>query len=733
MSAAKLEKNIANLERRLRQEFSSELDAKLELCLSRLAALEHRLEVELAQSGKGTAAIASTSHFVRVTMEDRPQMPALGHGPPQRAKGDVEVLDPTFAALDDTMDPVPFLETTWNLVLVAGHASVGWIDLVIAWLLLIASAGMQIAFCAILLTPSFLGDPFDEAQVTVAQEWRNSAAHDWKYMDLAKTSLTARVCNNDGGLILSNTQAGLVQDINNFLGLDADNFETEGFRPGILLSILCIFLWCLYVGNELRSIGLSLEAVVQIPRAERTRSHQGRFLRMSYVRFWSYCGLRVLRALIALALLYAGILWLAGTTSIEDLILNAVALGAILQVDEMIFAALMPKKLQLEIQDLEAIKVHYSRRRSQAESLLTLLLMAALLCWPWFSLLEPLGRTMEKVKKAYCAGNQDFVVALNEDLQLTVGFPTVAFADVGGKTLSQRAVEEFHLKDGEPATYILMQPDLQRFQQQRMLRLKEAAEAITSWCEDFDQFFLPGNTAPGLVGYFAPYWHSALAGQGLPENTSCEDMAHLCDVASGSPVRFVCGKTCCSGEVRNSWYKTTASGCPLRCVEESDKNPARSCVDIQTNATPAWDAFWDAYPSAVENDTGQSLFSSAVGDRTVGALITEMMQEMKAQGCPALNNSRWNREVVRNVKWCDGYEPLFAPLARLCPESCGCANLTESGDAPGGCPGFCNQVCEDATFPRFGDVATCADGEALGWCADAAFGSLCWKTCTGCT
>ena len=82
------------------------------------------------------------------------------------------------------------------------------------------------------------------------------------------------------------------------------------------------------------------------------------------------------------------------------------ALGAILQVDEMIFAALMPKKLQLEIQDLEAIKVHYSRRRSQAESLLTLLLMAALLCWPWFSLLEPLGRTMEKVKKAYCAGNQ---------------------------------------------------------------------------------------------------------------------------------------------------------------------------------------------------------------------------------------------------------------------------------------------------------------------------------------
>ena len=34
--------------------------------------------------------------------------------------------------------------------------------------------------------------------------------------------------------------------------------------------------------------------------------------------------------------------------------LNAVALGAVLDVDEMFFAALMPKKIQIKIQDLEA-------------------------------------------------------------------------------------------------------------------------------------------------------------------------------------------------------------------------------------------------------------------------------------------------------------------------------------------------------------------------------------------
>ena len=176
-------------------------------CLARLAALEQRLETELQNCG-------NTATMLRVDVEDSSPKPhpMLTEKPPQGAKGDTddfEVDGPAEDAMDSAMDPVAFLETTWNLVLVAGHASVGWIDLAIAWLLLIASAGMQITFSVILLSPSFLGEPFDEAQVEVARKWRNSVAHDSKYMDLARTSLTARVCNNDGGLILSNAQAGL--------------------------------------------------------------------------------------------------------------------------------------------------------------------------------------------------------------------------------------------------------------------------------------------------------------------------------------------------------------------------------------------------------------------------------------------------------------------------------------------------------------------------------------------
>ena len=81
--------------------------------------------------------------------------------------------------------------------------------------------------------------------------------------------------------------------------------------------------------RSLPRIWLSLEAVAQIPCSGKTEYYDGKFKTMSYVRFCSYCGLRILRASIAAALLYAGVLWLGGTTSIEDLILSAVATGLV--------------------------------------------------------------------------------------------------------------------------------------------------------------------------------------------------------------------------------------------------------------------------------------------------------------------------------------------------------------------------------------------------------------------
>lgn len=98
----------------------------------------------------------------------------------------------------------------------------------------------------------------------------------------------------------------------------------------------------------------------------------------------------VARTLIASVLLLAGILWLARTTSITELMLNSVALSAILDVDEFLFVALTPLQLQHAVQALEPIRVRYSRRRSQCETAVhfALILTAVLLS---YSLLAPLS------------------------------------------------------------------------------------------------------------------------------------------------------------------------------------------------------------------------------------------------------------------------------------------------------------------------------------------------------
>lgn len=126
--------------------------------------------------------------------------------------------------------------------------------------------------------------------------------------------------------------------------------------------------------------------------------------------------MRLARTVVAFCLLIAGTQWLARTSSITDLILNAVALEAILQIDEMIFASLFPKKIQAAMYELEPLKIRYTRRMSQFESCSVGLLFCAAVVVPFFLWVKPITDMMLVVKSEYCAGDQNFVVSLNQEL-----------------------------------------------------------------------------------------------------------------------------------------------------------------------------------------------------------------------------------------------------------------------------------------------------------------------------
>ncbi|CAE7623310.1 unnamed protein product [Symbiodinium necroappetens] len=740
MSASKLEKNIANLERRMREEFKAELAQGLKVQSIRLDAFEAQLQ-----------RLQPRPALLQDVNQDEESNKGRAQGEPEQSDlvPVVPVVREAWAedaaaqevavtsAETDPMEPVAFLETSWNLVLVLGYTGAGWCDVVIACLLFLASVATQAFFSWILLSPEFQGDPFS-LQIEIATAWRRSVAHDSMHVDLAQTSLISRVCNDDGALILSTDQASLIRQINSFLGYQksTDFDQEDASRTGVLLAMLCILLWCLYISNEFRTIWLSLEAVAQLPLKRRTDFHDGRFKAMSWPRFCAYFLLRLLRAAISGALLYAGILWLGATTSISDLIVNAVALGAVLSVDEMVFAALMPKKLQIKIQDLEAIKIRYSRCRSQVEAVCIMLALGGVLAWSYVYIVNPLAQDMETVKRAYCFGNQDFVVGMNEDIQLVFGIRTIPHANVSGRTLSQLAVENYiYQEPSMPADYISFQSDVQRFDRMVLQTMEESATGF-AYCKDLDTLYILDQPDEEIVNEFVdlyrPYFWSAAAVLNEPRNSTCLDMVSHCNDAEARMLRQVCGVTCGCADPRSyPVYKVPHKGCSRNCLSNAASPEQPICEDIENGAM--WKQFWDGYPTVLSSEIGVMLDYNS----TLGQWVLQLIGAMQEFGCAALAfHPELAKEPVTQQRWCDGIDEVIAPLARICPESCGCTNASHASHiapSPNGCNPECHALCRDAGLSTpIQNVSTCSEAKAFGLCTIDEFKYKCLRTCKAC-
>ena len=98
-------------------------------------------------------------------------------------------------------------KSAWSVPLFLTWQSIS--DGIFSILLLLLNAAMQILFTSILLSPSFLGNGFDE-QVEGARIWRRSSAHDAKNMDLAQRSL---VLSREWGNGLWRRLLGIIQGL----------------------------------------------------------------------------------------------------------------------------------------------------------------------------------------------------------------------------------------------------------------------------------------------------------------------------------------------------------------------------------------------------------------------------------------------------------------------------------------------------------------------------------------
>ena len=336
------------------------------------------------------------------------------------------------------------------------------------------------------------------------------------------------------------------------------------------------------------------------------------------------------RASIASVLLVAGILWLARTTSIEELMLNAVALNAILDVDEFLFAGMTPIKVQHAVQSLEPIHVRYSRRRSQCETLVhvSLILTTVLL-----------SETMQTVKNELCGGNRTFVVSYNRETQEIIGLTTRLPAEEGESNLTAIELAVRSHIGNSPETTPGPVPDYITFSVNRRVF---GADAERSMLEKARQFPLCMETLvlnegallhndPALQPLVDVLLRTAGLALGREMVSSCQELSDFCDHADAGLLRLVCGETCgCTDPVSNPWYKVEAQGCSTSCLIEANWNGRDiPCVDSEANRS--WEMFWDSYPDAVSAFYGQPIQRSALWPD-----LNRTMHGMLSEGCSYL-------------------------------------------------------------------------------------------------
>ena len=220
-----------------------------------------------------------------------------------------------------------------------GHA-----DSIMTCILLVLNVVMQFYFCTLIALN--LGS-VDEMGLSTDQlesflHWRLSVAHHVDHYDsTSNTSLASRVCDGFGGLTASHTQKDAFDNFDSYLG-DGSLVDVLLGGPGLcLLALACWF--CLVAEDLLSNLEFSYalltisgrHTVIRAPYSIQHLNWKRVAVILSTVCFPRFA--------VALTLFYTGAMFLVHTAVLSDLILNAMALGFVLDLDNMLFTFLTPK------------------------------------------------------------------------------------------------------------------------------------------------------------------------------------------------------------------------------------------------------------------------------------------------------------------------------------------------------------------------------------------------------
>lgn len=564
---------------------------------------------------------------------------------------------------NDTDHPVEskegyaFAENCWDAVICFGHPSIGLGSSLVLLFLLIFTVFLQLVFCYMVYT-SFTENPFEKSSVTALRYWRIDQAHQASQTSKnSLTSLAARACDFDKSLATSFSEKEI-----------AENVFQYGFSmmsTGFVMCSLALVAWFSTMIAEFQKLLSFTVGLFEIPRGKTVfHLEDGEIVlvRLARKRLFFILMTVLLRAGVLCILLWYGTVYLVYTETVQDLLLNAVALKFVLEVAELLFDAFAPRRSRSFIENLRPLNLE-SIGHSHHDCLVPvffLMVLVALMIVSMYVLMLPSLDARKLTWEGICGGNRNFATAV-DGLGRLHWSNTEEYKDLeDGEHLQNYIHEATHalISDAESNAYAPMsiyEPSFQRLR--NVIGEETIVEAGASRrCADAD------------ADEGKDYWSNM--GRGIlrmaTENDhidSCADVAPYCTIVGlrGLRARQWCPSTCgCGQPFSGLLLDKVQNGCPSECVQkrrgEADRS-ATKCQDQLLNLT------------AIYAKGAQALFTQR---GYISESLTALAQRMETEGCDAVAHGD-----VAGRDFCVGNSMLltriyFRSVKYVCPVACGC-------------------------------------------------------------
>lgn len=577
----------------------------------------------------------------------------------------------------------PLQESFWDALLLAGLDEIGPAGSAVITFGVLASFGLQLLFVWIVLTSFLSSDP--KYDIQHLKNWRVLYGHNYANMDSSGASLVSKIC---GGALFEREwwHNSLLDEVDAYLDPVFPGMFPD-LSVGVVLSSVALAIWVCYIAAELQDAGRFAWSIYRLPGGNTVISMVSEdervFESVSPLRRTAVSFTVLARLGIAVTLGISGGLWLAHTRDVTNIMLNAVALLFILEIDELLWKVVASRHTTKYLSSVRTLQLGPRKTWAGVDVaciLRLIMIIAALVVF----VQETVCINAIQAKTArdiLCGGNKDFVYSSNPQLGPIMVMDTKPFDIHGGnwqpgiRSLVEEVVTKYDPEDVRNGYWRSHLGDRQVVAQVAPKRLKQVFTTftrLTAVTAPDDPVTFGNSCEDELPSELGWEWSALTAMTGA---NNCSEAQSFCDNTNYPLVRMACPETCGCTAVDSGMFMDT--GCRHKCQSEPAFKASRqnaSCLDFSTsNVNDTRSEAWVRYL----RDWNQLLYSMAP-NMTDMKEFSELLSMLEFADCAFLKEiDSLDMFICKpdpvEMFGGDSFPMSLRTGAWLCPESCGCS------------------------------------------------------------